>query len=137
MKTFDLETVRGEISHHISPVIGWLRLDAANGKSDTDGKRHEAWLERLDKAAEAIVELSKEQVRLEYAVVEVRSDSTLQREMTRWSANMEYLEEAAQMFLQGEKWGNDMRKKAGLPTYGYQIVSRPVTQPYTVVKEYK
>ncbi|MEQ4566202.1 hypothetical protein [Paenarthrobacter sp. CAP02] len=53
------ERIRGEISHHISPVIGWLRLDAEKGRSDEDGKRHDAWLERLDKAAEAVAELTK------------------------------------------------------------------------------
>ncbi|UXM90924.1 hypothetical protein [Paenarthrobacter sp. JL.01a] len=53
------ERIRGEISHHISPVIGWLRLDAEKGRSDDDGKRHDAWLERLDKATEAVAELVK------------------------------------------------------------------------------
>lgn len=53
------EKIKGEISHHISPVIGWLRLDATKGAVDTSGKRHEAWLVRLDKATEAIAELVK------------------------------------------------------------------------------
>ena len=53
------ERVKGEISHHISPVIGWLRLDATKGLTDEDGRRHESWLERLDKAAESIAEMVK------------------------------------------------------------------------------
>ena len=53
------ERIKGEISHHISPVIGWLRLDAAKGVADNDAKRHDAWLERLDKAAESIAEMVK------------------------------------------------------------------------------
>jgi hypothetical protein len=135
MKKLDLETVRGEISHHISPVIGWLRLDAANGKSDTDGKRHEAWLERLDKAAEAIVELATD-APLEYYVIERRSDSPGYREMTSFRRTLEAARDSAKMYSAAVKWSNEMNAKIGGPVYSYQVVSRPKPEDFTVLEVY-
>lgn len=51
------EAIRAEILHNISPVIGWLRRDAQQGRVDTDGSRLAAFDERVDLAAKAIAEL--------------------------------------------------------------------------------
>lgn len=52
-----VEQVKAEIAHNISPVIGWLRSDAAHGRNDQDKKRLDAYHARLDLAAEAIVKM--------------------------------------------------------------------------------
>ena len=52
-----IESVKAEISHNISPLIGWLRMDAVAGVADFDGKRHDAYMERLQKAAEDVVKV--------------------------------------------------------------------------------
>jgi beta-glucanase (GH16 family) len=51
-----VELVAAEISHHISPVIGWLRMDATQGKVDFHGERLTTYREREKLAAEAIVQ---------------------------------------------------------------------------------
>lgn len=48
--------IEAEIGHHISPVIGWLRMDAVKGRVDTDQKRSKQYYERQRLAAEAIAE---------------------------------------------------------------------------------
>jgi sulfate adenylyltransferase subunit 1 (EFTu-like GTPase family) len=52
-----LELVTGEIKHNISPVIGWLRMDAKNGRVDDDKDRLNEYRSRVAKAAESIVAL--------------------------------------------------------------------------------
>ena len=52
-----LEKVTGEITHNISPVVGWLRIDAKQGRVDTDMDRLNEYRSRVTKAAESIVAL--------------------------------------------------------------------------------
>lgn len=50
------DKVKMEIHHHISPVIGWLRSDAAKGIADWDRKRLDQWEERAGLAVDAIMD---------------------------------------------------------------------------------
>ena len=50
-----IERVLAEIHHHISPVIGWLRADAARGKVDTSQERLNAYEDRAKLAARAVI----------------------------------------------------------------------------------
>ena len=50
------EFVRGEIFHHIAPVISALRMNARNGVSDTDKALLNDWRESAGRAAETIAE---------------------------------------------------------------------------------
>ena len=52
-----IELIKAEIGHSISPVIGWLRNDAAHGRDDSSQERLYAYHKRLQKAAEDIVAL--------------------------------------------------------------------------------
>ena len=56
------EKIKAEISQHISPLIGWLRMDAVHGKKDFYGERLNEWYERLDLAAEAIATFPGEEM---------------------------------------------------------------------------
>lgn len=88
-----IERVKGEIAHHISPVIGWLRMDAAKGVADADGKRHDAWLERLDKAAEAVADL------LEAAAPNIRAQA-LEDAAASWDMRSGEFEDTTPGYLQ-------------------------------------
>jgi hypothetical protein len=48
------DRVTGEIKHNISPVIGWLRMDAKRGIPDDDRKRLAEWRSSADKAGKVI-----------------------------------------------------------------------------------
>lgn len=52
-----VELIRGEIKHNISPVIGWLRMDAKMGRVDDDKDRLNEYRSRVDKAAEDIAKI--------------------------------------------------------------------------------
>jgi hypothetical protein len=52
-----VELIKAEIAHNITPVIGWLRLDAQAGRVDADKSRYNAYEERLQKAAEDVAAL--------------------------------------------------------------------------------
>jgi hypothetical protein len=52
-----VKIVEAEIQHNISPVIGWLRMDASKGKVDEDESRVKAFNERVTKAAEDIASI--------------------------------------------------------------------------------
>jgi hypothetical protein len=64
----DREKIKGEISHHISPLIGWLRNDASKGIIDVEGVRHDQWLERLELATVAITDMINVEPQYEYAL---------------------------------------------------------------------
>jgi hypothetical protein len=52
-----VKIIEAEIHHNISPVIGWLRMDAAKGRVDEDQSRLNAFNERVTKAAEDIASI--------------------------------------------------------------------------------
>ncbi|MBG0738835.1 hypothetical protein IV500_05295 [Paeniglutamicibacter antarcticus] len=53
-----VDFIRGEIYHHISPVIGALRMNARQGVADTDKALLNDWRVSAAKAAEAIAKRS-------------------------------------------------------------------------------
>lgn len=129
MKKLDVEKVRGEISHHINPAVGWLRMEPQNTEY------MEAYYNRIVLAAEAIVELATD-APLEYYVIERKSDSPGYREMTSFRRTLEAARDAAKMYSGAVKWSNEKNAKIGGPVYSYQVVSRPKPEDFTVLEVY-
>lgn len=115
--------VEMEVHHHISPLIGWLRNDAAKGKVDTDGTRHDQWKERADLAVDAIMEHVGE-VEYEYNIEcldLVTGHTSLWR--TSWEPNTDWLQKK----LDGRKEYD--QKLLNVPNggpleYSYRLVKR-------------
>jgi len=136
-KKLDVEKVRGEISHHISPVIGWLRMDASKGRVDTDESRHKAWLERLGLAAEAIVKMAEGEPEYEYNILESYSvfpDNPGALVSDMWMDDLERVEElVTHVYLPSQLTYINAFGKA---VYTYSIVRREKAEQYEIIKSF-
>ena len=131
-KKLDVEEVRGEISHHISPAVGWLRLEPL---SEVHMKKY---LERVQLAAEAIVEMANESddnIVWEYHVIETNLDSGHSYPSvysTGWSRYYDNVKAEAGRMKELQREYIAMR---GKPSYAYSIARRPQPPKYEIIEE--
>lgn len=118
------EQVKSEISHHISPAVGWLRMEP---NSQVHMKRY---LERVQLAADAVSILSGE-IEWEYNLIEKHLSSGYESEIHRWITNLDEIRRVGLHWVQSETRERHYSAKE----YSYKIVKRPVADPYETIEE--